>query len=357
MSMNIREFVVNRPNYGQTKWIDRTGEVEDGQILVEVEKFALTANNITYAVAGDMLNYWSFFPAEEGWGKIPVWGFAKVVQSKCSEIAEGERLYGYLPMASHLVMQPEKITRDSFLDLYKQRRDLHPVYNSYTRVKEARAHEDLEPVLRPLYTTSFLIDDWLADNDFFGAKQVIILSASSKTGLALAYGLHKRRPGGPKVIGLTSSGNKAFVEKLGYYDEAITYQDVSTLDAAVPSAVVDFAGNGDVLAAVHRHFGGQIVESTTVGLSHKDAPPAPGDLPGAKPRFFFAPDQMKKRSDDWGRDGFDKKLMESWTSFAEAAGSWLKLQHGKGEQAIADVYADVLAGKIDPAEGHLLGFK
>ncbi|MBC7103757.1 MAG: DUF2855 family protein [Parvibaculum sp.] len=43
-------------------------------MLVEIEKFALSANNITYAVAGDMLNYWSFFPAEEGWGKIPVWG-------------------------------------------------------------------------------------------------------------------------------------------------------------------------------------------------------------------------------------------------------------------------------------------
>ncbi|MEP5367042.1 DUF2855 family protein [Parvibaculum sp.] len=357
MSITIREFVVNRPDYGQTKWVDRIAEIEEGQILVEVEKFALTANNITYAVAGDMLNYWSFFPAEDSWGKIPVWGFARVTQSKCKDVTEGERIYGYLPMATHLVMQPEKVTDESFLDLYKQRRELHPVYNSYTRVENTRAHDDLEPVLRPLYTTSFLIDDWLDDNDFFGAKQVLILSASSKTGLALAYGLHRRRRAGPEAVGLTSAGNKAFVEGLGYYDKTATYGDVATLDASIPTAVADFAGDGDVLASVHRHFGDNIVESTTVGLSHKDAPRPPDDLPGAKPRFFFAPDQMKKRSDDWGRDGFDRKLTESWNAYASAAGDWIKIEHGKGEGAISKVYADMLAGKINPAEGHLFGFK
>lgn len=357
MSIAIREFVVNRPDYGQTKWVERRAEVEDGQVLAEIEKFALTANNITYAVAGDMLNYWSFFPAEDGWGKIPVWGFARVVQSKCKGIPEGERIYGYLPMATHLVMQPEKITEESFLDLYKQRRELHPVYNSYTRIKGVRPHDDLEPVLRPLYTTSFLIDDWLDDNNFFGAKQILILSASSKTGLGLAYGLHKRRPAGPRVVGLTSPSNKRFVENLGYYDHTVAYGDIATLDPDVPTTVIDFAGDGEVLAAVHRHFGDNILESTTVGLSHKDAPRPPADLPGAKPRFFFAPDQMKKRTEEWGRDGFDRKLLESWNAYAEASGSWIKVEHGTGEDAIAKVYADMLAGRINPAEGHLFSFK
>ena len=48
----------------------------DGQVRVRVESFALTANNITYAALGDMLNYWQFFPTHEtGWGIVPVWGF------------------------------------------------------------------------------------------------------------------------------------------------------------------------------------------------------------------------------------------------------------------------------------------
>lgn len=357
MSTQIRELIVNRQDFSKSQWVSREAEVEDGQILIEIEKFALTANNITYAVAGDMLNYWAFFPAQEGWGKIPVWGFARVVKSKCPAIPEGERLFGYLPMANYLVMQPERVTPGSFLDLYKQRRELHPVYNNYTRVTGARAHEDVEPILRPLFTTSFLIDDWLADNDFFGAKQVISISASSKTGLGLGFCLSRRRPAGPASIGLTSAGNKNFVEGTGFFDRAVAYGDVANLDASVPTAVVDFAGNGEVLSAVHHHFRDNLVESTTVGLSHKDAPRASGDLPGAKPHLFFAPDQMKKRNEEWGHEAYERKVGENWNAFASAAGKWMKLERSHGEAAISKVYADMLAGRINPAEGHLLSLK
>ena len=357
MSTQIREFIVNRQDFSKTQWVDRSAELEDGQVVAEIEKFALTANNITYAVAGDMLNYWAFFPAQDGWGKIPVWGFARVIKSKCPAIPEGERMFGYLPMANYLVMQPERVTPDSFLDLYKQRRELHPVYNNYTRVKGARAHEDVEPILRPLFTTSFLIDDWLADNGFFGAKQIISISASSKTGLGLGFGLSRRRPSGPAAIGLTSKGNAAFVESTGFFDKTVTYDNVSSLDASLPTAVVDFAGDGDVLSAVHHHFRDNLVESTTVGLSHKDAPRPPANLPGAKPHLFFAPDQMKKRNEEWGHEAYDQKVGESWNAFATAAGKWMKLERNAGEAAISKVYSDMLAGRINPAEGHLLSFK
>jgi hypothetical protein len=33
-----------------------------------VEKFALTANNITYAAFGEAMNYWGFYPAEDRLG-------------------------------------------------------------------------------------------------------------------------------------------------------------------------------------------------------------------------------------------------------------------------------------------------
>ena len=56
--------------------------LQDGEIRVQVVRFALTCNNITYAALGDMLNYWQFFPTgEAGWGIVPVWGFGTVVQS------------------------------------------------------------------------------------------------------------------------------------------------------------------------------------------------------------------------------------------------------------------------------------
>ncbi len=357
-----RDFVVNRTDLSRTRWVEGPEAagiaLDEGQIQVEVEKFAFTANNITYAVAGDMLNYWAFFPAEAGWGRIPVWGYATVLRSRSPDIGEGERLYGYFPMSSHLVMQPEQVTLGSFLDLYRQRRELHPVYNTYSRLRRNDAADpvldDLRPILSPLYTTSFLIDDWLADNGFFGASQALLLSASSKTGFGLAFGLSRRRPEGPSVVGVTSPGNIAFVERLGCYDTVLAYDKIATLDAGQPTLVVDFAGDGEVLAAVHRHFGDRLVQSTQVGLSHWDAPRTPADLPGAKPQMFFAPDQARQRMQDWGRDGFDARLGTAWRAFAARAADWLTIERGEGPEAAARIYAEMLAGRINPAIGNIL---
>ncbi|MDO8862090.1 DUF2855 family protein [Haliea sp. E1-2-M8] len=362
MTAATQDFIVNRTDLTQARWVRGPAPTEvaldQGQVLVEIEKFAFTANNITYAVAGDMLNYWAFFPAEAGWGRIPVWGYATVVRSRCDEIAEGGRLYGYFPMSSHLVMQPESVTPGSFLDLYQQRRELHPVYNTYSRLQSGSAApsvlDDLRPLLSPLYTTSFLIDDWLADNDFFGATQALLLSASSKTGFGLAFALSQRRSQGPAVLGLTSPGNIAFVESLGCYDSVLAYDSIATLDASRSTLVVDFAGDGDVLASVHRHFGDGLVESTQVGLSHWDAPRPPADLPGAKPHLFFAPDQARKRMQEWGREGFDTRLGESWRAFAARAADWISIEHGTGPDAISKVYSETLAGHINPAVGNML---
>lgn len=362
MATSTQDFLVNRSDLAETRWVSgpepAAVTIADGQVLAEVEKFAFTANNITYAVAGDMLNYWAFFPAEAGWGRIPVWGYATVVRSRSDEIAEGERLYGYFPMSSHLVMQPEKVTSGAFLDLYEQRRELHPVYNTYTRLKpDQRASpvaDNLRPILSPLYTTSFLIDDWLADNGFFGATQAVLLSASSKTGFGLAFALSQRRPRAPTVVGLTSPGNLDFVQGLGCCDTVLAYDGIAKLDSSQQTLVVDFAGDGDVLAAVHRHFGDRLVESTQVGLSHWDAARPPAGLPGAEPRLFFAPDQARKRMEEWGREGFDARLGESWHAFATRAANWISIEHGRGAEAISRVYAEMLAGRINPAVGHIL---
>ena len=67
---------------------------------MKVDRFAFTANNITYAMLGDQLKYWQLFPAPEGFGNIPVWGFGRVIASKHPQVAEGELLFGYFPMAT-----------------------------------------------------------------------------------------------------------------------------------------------------------------------------------------------------------------------------------------------------------------
>ena len=88
--------------------------LKEGEILLRIDRFALTANNITYGVVGEKFGYWNFFPAGEGWGVIPVWGFAEVIGSRHAEVQQGERLYGYFPMATHLVMVPARVQAGTF---------------------------------------------------------------------------------------------------------------------------------------------------------------------------------------------------------------------------------------------------
>ena len=70
------------------------GALADGEVRFAVEHFALTANNVTYAVHGEDFAYWRFFPAPDGHGIVPVWGFGRVIESRAAGMAEGERYFG-----------------------------------------------------------------------------------------------------------------------------------------------------------------------------------------------------------------------------------------------------------------------
>ena len=144
------------------------------QVHVAIELYALTANNITYGVAGDTMKYWNFYPAAAGMGRIPVWGFGKVAQSNRPDVAAGERLYGYWPMSSDVVLTIGRITPAALTETSPNRAELASVYNNYVRVAAdpgmPPGSEPYVSLVRPLFTTSFLIDDFLADNGFFGAS-------------------------------------------------------------------------------------------------------------------------------------------------------------------------------------------
>src|SRR4051812_38167603 len=113
----------------------------EGELLLEVEGFAVTANNVTYAVVGNQLGYWNFFPAPESWGIVPVWGHARVIASRHADIAFGERVYGYLPMASHLIVRPGPVAADGFRDMAAHRQPMSAIYNQYRRLAADSAHD------------------------------------------------------------------------------------------------------------------------------------------------------------------------------------------------------------------------
>jgi len=338
------------------------GAIADGEVLIKVDKFALTANNITYGVAGDTIGYWQFFPAhdpnDDGFGCIPVWGFGEVVQSNHADVPVGERLYGYFPMASHVVLAPTKVTTHGLVDGVAHRAALPVVYNQYTRCSADPSYsaslEAEQMLYRPLFTTSFFIDDFLDDNEFFGAGNVLLTSASSKTSIGLAQLLSANRS--CRVVGLTSNSNKKFVESLGCYHRVLSYDEADQLERA-PTVMVDMAGNGDVRRRVHTHLDSNLKYSCAVGATHWEAATVgggQGELPGPKPEMFFAPSQIQKRLKEWGREAYEQKMSVAWGEFLEAAAGWIEVDSSTGEAALASVYRAFIEGNADPARGYVV---
>ena len=332
----------------------------EGQVRVRVESFALTANNITYAALGDMLNYWQFFPTgEAGWGIVPVWGFGTVTESQHPDVAVGERLYGYWPMADQAVLSPQRANPTGFSDGAAHRAGLHAVYNQLLRTRVDpfyRAdNEALQALLRPLFITSWLIDDFLADNQFFGASVMLLSSASSKTAYGTAFQL-RQRPG-IEVIGLTSAGNQAFCESLGCYSRVLTYEQLDQITADSACVYVDFAGNMDLRRAIHTRFV-NLKFSSSIGGTHVEQLGGARDLPGPRATLFFAPAQIKKRQGDWGADALGQRLLQAWQDFIRQVGNratpWLTVAEHRGPEAVQTAYAQVLGGRGDPRVGHML---
>ena len=328
----------------------------DGAVRLAIESFSVTANNVTYAVAGDSFKYWDFFPAPEGLGIVPMWGHARVIESHCAEIAVGERVYGYLPMASHLAVVPGRVTAGGFLDTTDYRQPMSPVYNSYTRLAADPEHDASREAERmifgPLFRTGFLIEYFLRGQDWFGAEQLIVTSASSKTALGLASVARQSSPG-IRRIGLTSRGNVGFGEATGLYDEVVAYGDLERVPI-VRSVSVDFAGNADLLAQVHRHFDAALAHSALVGMTHIEARSTFGGgepLPGPKPALFFAPDHAVAFFKAHGAEEGGKLVAAAWHDFLKAADGTVAIERHAGLDAARSVFTAMVAGQIDPAKG------
>ena len=381
--MHTLDFLVRKDQLSSTE-IRQTPDqpLREGEVRLRIDRFALTANNITYAAFGEAMHYWDFFPVaqadaedtSQGWGRIPVWGFASVVQSLHPAIAVGETLYGYFPMSSHVVLAPKRVTPDGFVDGAAHRAALHPVYNQYLRTSRDPFYtaqtQDLQALLRPLFITSWLIDDFLNDSHFFGVQAdgsaeslttlaspglLLLSSASSKTAYGTAFQLAQRP--GLTVVGLTSPANIGFCESLGCYHQVLSYAQLAQLDAQQPCVYIDFAGNASLRHDIHSRFT-QLKFSSAIGGTHVDQLGGAQELPGPRATLFFAPAQIKKRHTDWGAEVLGQRLLASWQAFltrvSHAQSPWLKVQHHQGPDAVQAVYRAVLSGQCPPQEGHML---
>ncbi|MDM7957423.1 DUF2855 family protein [Blastomonas sp.] len=353
---------IDRDHIAKAQIVDAPeADLPDGAVEVTLDLYAMTANNVTYAVFGKPLGlfgndqgYWDFFAERDAPGRLPVWGFATVSRSAHEGVAAGTQLYGYFPMASHAVLLPGKVSAHGFTDMTPRRTTLPVIYNQYQRIDalgDYRTQDhDYWPVFRPLFLTGWLIADQLEDEGDYGAEQVLVASASSKTAIGLAHALGQRSAR-PRIVGLTSQGNAAYVASLGLYDQVVTYDAIAAMDASIASAMVDMAGNPEVAASVHNHFGDALKASIVVGKSHWDSTDSGAAMAGPARQMFFAPGRSDKRIGEWGPDVFRQKLEAAWRGFVDLAPKLLGIEKREGAEAALDAYRQTVEGKADAKTG------
>ncbi|EAY31979.1 DUF2855 family protein [Microscilla marina] len=360
LPIKAKNFVVelNNLSAGKTVETSYSENLQPHQVLLKIDQFAFTSNNITYAIVGDKMGYWKFFPTQERHGIIPVWGFADVAVSNHPDILPGQRFYGYYPMSSHLLVTAGKVAPHSFIDVSTHRQGLAPVYNSYVNITQDLLYhpqkEALHSLYAPLFQTSFLIEDLVADQAFFGATHIVLTSASSKTAQALAFllALRKKQENlSIHIVGLTSAKNTDFVQQLGWYDQVLTYGQITTLNPQQKHVVVDFTGNHQTQYQLQTHLQQQLAYNCLVGLTDwqhlqgAQTLPQPGE-------FFFAPTQMQKRVKDWGLDELKKRVAKVWHQFTTEVQPAIVVDKHQGSQALEQLYQHMLSGQVDPQKGH-----
>ncbi|MEM1113327.1 MAG: DUF2855 family protein [Pseudomonadota bacterium] len=337
--------------------------LEEGQVMVKVDKVALTSNSVSYVIGSQqgLMPWLEAFPAPEGLGHIPCWGFGDVLYSRHPDVPEGERLYGFFPIASHVVLTPGKTHDRGFTDSAAHRQGLAAFYNEYSYIRKeagyAAEFEDVMMLFRPLFGTSYLLESYCEDHGFFdAADRILISSASSKTAMGFGYLLRKNHAGRVRAIGLTSTRNKDFVVGLDCYDEILTYDALDNLEANAPSVFFDIAGNRDVQSGVHRQLGDTLVYSGQVGQTHwddKDKTAAEA-LPGPSPVFWSGPDQVMLMRERHGEKGFMKLVQASMIEFMLAAFNWIKMLPSEGPEALDARVKSMLEGEIKADEGVIL---
>lgn len=345
-------FQVNRSSIRDTQFVDHGArDLAAGEVRFSVDHFALTSNNVTYAVAGDMLDYWGFFPADLPWGHVPAMGYGEVVESANPDVEAGMRCFGFFPMADEHVVHA-KATDSGLLDVGDHRANHAPAYRQFADVARDPAYDaDREAhvaLLRGLFLTGWLAEDLLFDNDNYGAEATIITSASSKTSIAMGWTVQQR---GGLSVGLTSERNREFVEGLGCYSEVVTYDEIASIDNTRRSVVVDMAGNGPLLAEVHNHFGGELAHSMAIGGSHWESFGDRPEMAGPTPEFFFAPGQIEKRNADWGPGEPMRRVAEAFAEYVRFTDEWLDVEAASGRDALADAWSQLVDGGVAPTTG------
>lgn len=354
------QLEVDRHDLRRTRLVDESvpEPIHDGDVVLRVDRYALTANNVSYALSGEAIGYWYFFPTADPWIRVPVMGHAEVVASAHPEVTEGRRVFGFFPMGTHLRVSAGP-TGSGFADRSAHRADEPAVYRSFLDVEGPVDTDaaDRSLLLRGLFLTSYLADDFLGEQAYLDATQVVVVSASSKTAIAFAHQAKVR--GGLEVVGVTSAGNVEFCAATGVYDRVISYDDLSGDDSSgvdphQRTVVVDLSGDSAVVAQLHTLLASSVVHSMAIGATRWESFGQQRDVPGPRPQFFFAPTQIARRTAEWGAEGFARESGTALDAFIAHSMGWLDVDVATGPDAMVEAWSDTVGGRVPPSVGRIL---
>ncbi|KDQ16757.1 hypothetical protein BOTBODRAFT_106597 [Botryobasidium botryosum FD-172 SS1] len=359
------------------RW-DVPAQLPPNHILLRVEKFGFSSNNVTYGALGESshFKYFEFHPipgtaktvAAKTHGLIPVWGFTTVVASTHPSIQPGERLYGYLPMTRYALVPISEANKYSVYvtlgDFPSDRRPYKQLQRCATDPFYRKDREDETMLWRPLFWTSYWLEDSLFVARYHSAKRVLISSASSKTAYALAFlirlrGVQEADVRKITVVGVTSPGNIAFTKGLGLYDEVVAYADVlDSLDrTAGPWLYADVSGNDKLNERVVAHLGPSLAAGIQLGMTHvsPDATDAVASAAAgtSKLQSFFMPEWLERRKRDLSAQAIIDMQWSAWDALMKNTGRWMALEHTYGEKEVLRRYAETVAGRVSPNVGQV----
>ena len=350
------EHQVRKDDIRTTRWHEyEAPPLEEGDVLLAVDTFAITANNVTYAAFGEVMRYWDFFPASDGWGRVPMWGFATVAESKADGVKPGQRVYGYVPASNAFIARKVSTAGLAFRDNAKSREGLSPFYNTYIFTTDDPAYttgtEPQQMLFRPLFATGWWLADLINRHDA-SPTSALITSASSKTSLAMAWALNALdKP--IETIGLTSVSNVPFTEKTGLYARTVAYNDISSIKVDAPTSLTDMRGSPQIVSAVHTALESELAASITVGATDWEADRTPVPIPGVQPDFFFAPDYIAKRIKEEGPE-ISARMTADMVQFYGDSQAFITPTTSQGHDAIDAAWQQCLEGKVTPDTGLIL---
>ncbi len=335
----------------------------EGQVRLAVRRIALTTNNITYALFGDRMQYWQFFPSGQAdWGIVPVWGFADVVASAVPDLAVGERVYGYLPLAERVACAARSgSTAEGFVDAAAHRAGLAAVYNRYVRCAAdadyRREDEDALMIVRPLFTTAYPAERLPARAGVLRRHAGAAVQRIEQDGVC-----HRLVPEAGTRRPCTWSAsrrprNRDFVRALGCYDRVLTYDEVASLDRNTPTVFADFSGSAEQRARLHRHFGDALRHSAVIGATQFSA----GEGRSAarcQAHLLLCARPGAPAHRGLGRGGVPAACRRSQRRFLERAldaqAPWLRIVEHQGLESAIGVLRALAQGGVDPRQGHAI---